>query len=176
MWVSPDRGILVWTPVVLLLLPALVRSWRDLPDWSRSLLAGGLLYTLASCAMNTFTGGDGFYGYRYGLEFLACATPALALSYERMGRLARTCLGPLIGVQFFAFLLGAVEDNAYLPQTAAWHQNVFVHTVDRVGPYGWLVVGFAAVLGWLAARRLARSPQPPATPHESELPASRVPA
>ena len=31
MWVAPDRGILLWTPLVLLLLPALVRSWRELP-------------------------------------------------------------------------------------------------------------------------------------------------
>ena len=174
MWVAPDRGVLLWTPVMLLLLPALVRSWRELPDWSRSLLLGGLLYTVLGGALNTFTGGEGFFGYRYGLEFLACATPALSLSCARAGRIARLCLGPVIGVQLFAFLVGAAIDSSYLPQSAAWHQNAFVHTLDQVGPLAWLAPAFAAVLGLLVARRLARSPQPaPASP-EPELSKDQV--
>ncbi len=79
-WVAPDRGIFVWTPATLLLLPALVRSWRRLPDWSTSLVWGGLAYTVMQGVLNRFWGGDVFYGYRLGLEMLACAAPALALS------------------------------------------------------------------------------------------------
>jgi alpha-1,2-mannosyltransferase len=74
MWISPDRGILVWTPVILLLLPALVRSWRDLPDWTRALTWAGLVYTLVQASLGSFTGGEVLYGYRYGLEMLTCAT------------------------------------------------------------------------------------------------------
>jgi hypothetical protein len=159
-WVSPDRGILLWTPVILLLLPALVRSWRTLPDWSRSLLLGGLVYTLINSAMNTFTGGDGFYGYRYGLELLACATPALALSHSRMGRVERALFGPVAAVQAFAFLLGGLYENLYLSQTVAWHQNAFVHAVDRIGPAGWVVTALVAVAGFLVGRRFSRTPAP----------------
>jgi alpha-1,2-mannosyltransferase len=154
-WISPDRGILVWTPVVVLLVPALVRSWRSLPDWSVFLLVGGVLYTVVQTAMITFTGGDGFYGYRYGLELLACATPALALSTGRMGVVARTAIGPVLGVQLFAFLLGALDDDLPLPQTDAWHANAFVHELNAVGPVGWIVTVGAAGAGWWVARRVA---------------------
>ncbi|HEX3298193.1 MAG TPA: hypothetical protein VHR85_15360 [Nocardioides sp.] len=156
MWVSPDRGLLVWTPLVLLLLPALVRSWSSLPDWSRSLLVGGLVYTVLGGALNTFTGGDGFYGYRYGLELLASATPALALSHRRMGRVERALFGPVAAVQAFAFLLGGLYENLYLSQTVAWHQNAFVHALDRIGPAGWVVTALVALVGFLVGRRFSR--------------------
>jgi alpha-1,2-mannosyltransferase len=165
MFVAPDRGLLVWTPLVLVLLPALVRSWRTLPDWSRSLLIGGLVYTVVGGAMNTFTGGDGFYGYRYGLELLACATPALALSHGRMRRVERVLFGPVAALQAYAFLLGALYRNLYLPQTDAWHRNAFVHAVDRLGPGGWVVTVLVALAGHLVARRSSARPVP--SPAES---------
>jgi alpha-1,2-mannosyltransferase len=154
MWIAPDRGILVWTPVVLLLLPALARSWRTLPDWSRSLLLGGLVYTVVQGALMTFTGGDAFYGYRYGLEFLACATPALALSHSRMGGVERALLGPVASVQAFAFLLGAVYGNLYISKSVVWRQNAFVYALDRLGPGGWIVALLVAVIGFLVGRRM----------------------
>ena len=86
MWVSPGRGILVWTPVILLLLPALARSWRELPDWAKGLLYAGLFYTLLQASLNRFSGGDFVYGYRLGLEFLACAFPGLVIASRHMGR------------------------------------------------------------------------------------------
>ena len=154
MWVSPDRGILVWTPIVLLLLPALARSWRDLPDWSRSLLVGGLAYTLVNTAMNTFTGGDVFYGYRYGLEFLACAVPALALAQERMGVIARILAGPVLALQFFAFMLGAADDSLWVPKTDVWRSNAFLHGVKVGGHSAWLMVVLVAVGGLAFALRI----------------------
>ena len=42
-WFAPDRGLFVWTPVLVVLAPALVRSWRNLPDWSRALVWGSRL-------------------------------------------------------------------------------------------------------------------------------------
>lgn len=153
MWISPDRGILVWTPIVALLLPALARSWGTLPDWSRSLAVGGLMYTLLQAAMITFTGGDSFYGYRYGLEFLACATPALALSQDRMGRTARVLAGPVVALQLFAFLLGAVVDSLYVPRSEVWHRNAFVHGLDIMGSAGWVLAGLVTVGGLLLALR-----------------------
>ncbi len=166
MWVAPDRGILVWTPVVLLLLPALVRSWRDLPDWSRSLLWGGVVYTVVECAINTFTGGDLFYGYRYGLEFLACATPALALAAPRMGTLAGRLVGPVLGVQLLAIAVGSINDSVFLPERDVWRNNTFVHFINDAGAPGWALVLVFAALGavgahlWSRAGRLEREPVP----------------
>jgi alpha-1,2-mannosyltransferase len=157
MLIAPDRGVLVWTPLIVLLLPALLRSWATLPDWSRSLLLGGLVYTLIGGALNTFTGGDGIYGYRYGLELLTCATPALALSQARMARVERLLFGPVAAVEAFAFLLGSLYKNLYLPQRVAWHENAFVHVVDRVGPAGWVVTALVAVMGLLVGLRFMSS-------------------
>jgi alpha-1,2-mannosyltransferase len=129
MWVSPDRGILVFTPVLLLLLPALVRSWRTLPRWSTTLLLSGLAYTLLQGALIGFTGGDPIYGYRYGLEFLACATPAFALAAPHVGRVAGRLLAPVLGLQLVVILLGAVLEQIALPFTQAWTHNAFVEAV-----------------------------------------------
>jgi len=172
MWIAPDRGILVWTPAVGLLIPALARSWRDLPDWSRSLLIGGVAYTVLQSALIGFSGGDGFYGYRYGLEFLACATPALALSASRMGRVARVLIGPVVAVQTFAFLLGAWYENLFLDQNRAWHANTFVDTLDRIGAAAWVVTAVLAALGLLVARRIAAGQR--STTTDPAQPAERI--
>ncbi len=70
----------MWTPVVLLLLPALRRGWLEIPSWSKLLALGGFVYTCAQLRINYFPGGDGFYGYRHGLELLTCLTPMLAFA------------------------------------------------------------------------------------------------
>ena len=161
MWVAPDRGILVWTPVILLLLPALARSWPALPDWSRSLVYGGLVYTVLGCALNTFTGGSDFYGYRYGLEMLACAVPALAMSAPAMGRSARLLMWPLLGVQFLAIALGSVNDGNGLADWFSWKKNAFISQVVILGSPGWALVAASALLGWalglFVERRLERT-------------------
>jgi hypothetical protein len=154
-WISPDRGIFVWTPVALLLLPALVRSWRSLPDWSSSLVWGGLAYTVLQGILNRFWGGDVFYGYRLGLEMLACATPALALSAARMGRIARALFGPVLGVQAIAIAYGAVNDHIWLAGDQAWHHNAF-EVALRSNPTLWVTVVLAAVTGYLVQRVLSQ--------------------
>lgn len=109
MWISPERGILTWTPLIVVLAGALVRSWRQLPDWSRMLLLAGVVYTLVQAYFNRFSGGSTFYPYRLGLEFLASATPALALSAHRMGAVARRLFVPVLVVQTGAIALGALD-------------------------------------------------------------------
>jgi len=154
MWISPDRGVLVWTPVVLLLTPALVRSWRELPDWSKALLVAGLGYTLLQAFLNRFSGGDTFYGYRLGLEFLACATPALALALPRATTWERRVLGPLLGLQAAAIMVGATSDRFFVSTDRVWTTNAFAEAV-LANPE--ILIPFclaAMVLGGLAARAL----------------------
>ena len=91
MWIALDRGILVWSPILLILGPALFRGWRELPDWARALACGGLGYTLVQAWLITFTGGDFFYGQRLGIEFLVCVTPALTLTLSMRGRSPARC-------------------------------------------------------------------------------------
>ena len=158
---SADRGFLVWTPVVLLLVPALLRSWRSLPAWSRWLCLGGLLYSVAQLRLNYFAGGVGFYGYRHGLELLTCITPALALSLPRMGRVARVVVPPVVMAQFAAITIGATVEAFFVPLGHVWTDNSFWlalrHQPGLVG--GWLALCvMIGVLGSLALHRRTRSP------------------
>ena len=108
---------------------------------------GGLAYTVLQGVLNRFSGGDVFYGYRLGLEMLACATPALALSTPRMGTVARVLFGPVIGLQLLAIAWGAVKDTAYLPFDQAWHHNAFEVAVTHGGVGMWPAVVLAVAIG-----------------------------
>ncbi len=171
MWIAPDRGILVWTPALLLLLPALCRSWRRLPDWSWALLAGGLAYTVLQAVLNRFSGGDTFYGYRLGLEFLACAAPALALSLPRTSRWERLLLGPVLGLQAAAMAVGAVTERPFTLLGDVWTANAFVEAL-RGNVAGLLpITALAVVVGTFLGRRWAASAtEGPAGERDGELP------
>jgi alpha-1,2-mannosyltransferase len=126
LWISPDRGLLVWTPLLLVLTPALFRGWRELPDWAKWLLVGGLSYHVLQGFMNRFSGGDVFYGYRLGLELLACAAPALALSAHRVGPLGKRLLVPVGILQFAMILVGAASNASYVGADQVWTRNSFI--------------------------------------------------
>jgi len=151
-WVSPDRGVFIWTPLLVLILPALGRSWRDLPDWSRDLLIGGLIYTLMQLTLNRFSGGDAFYGYRLGLELLACAAPALAFAAPHMGRLSKKLFVPVAAFQFAMILPGALLDGFYVSADDVWVDNAFIEVLranPRVYP---LLMVLLFAWAWLVAR------------------------
>ena len=151
LWVSPDRGILVWTPVLVLLLPSVVRRWPSLPDWVRVLVVGGLLYSVVQGLLNVFAGGSGFYGYRLTLEVLVCLFPAYALSVRSMGRFAAAAVGPLLGLQFAAISLGAASNGFFLPLEAAWTDNSLALALRHL-PLLWLWLALGTGLGYLAGR------------------------
>ncbi|HRD60618.1 MAG TPA: hypothetical protein PLZ93_15095 [Nocardioides sp.] len=134
MWISPDRGLFVYTPVLLVLLPTVLRTWRRLPRWSTDLLVAGLIYTLLQAALIGFTGGYPIYGYRYGLEFLACAAPAYAIAATHAVGWVRRSLPALLTLQFTVILLGAVVARVALKDTAAWTENAFVRALVHGGP------------------------------------------
>jgi hypothetical protein len=81
---SGPRGLLVLTPVLLLLLPGLPRAWSSAPWWARANAVSGLAYTFVQFQIQNgpegFLGGYLFYSYRYTLEGLFLCAPLLALS------------------------------------------------------------------------------------------------
>lgn len=119
-FVSPGYGVLVWTPVLVLVLPAVVRGWRTAPDWTRALALGGVLYLLVQVYLNPYHGGNGFWGYRLPLESLCCAFPLLVSCLHRVGRRAKRLLTPVLGYQFGTIALGAVFGLGLIQKTAAW--------------------------------------------------------
>ena len=160
MWIAPDRGLLVWTPVLLVLAPNALRHWRHLPDWSRALAWGGLVYLLLQGTLNRFSGGDTFFGYRISLELLVAVGPALVLAAPRLGRWGRLVCPPLLGVQFVAMAAGALRPELGMPVSQVWRHNAIIHAVDG----NWLalagLLACGALLGVLAARAFGVRDQP----------------
>ena len=154
MWVAFDRGIFVWTPIMLLLTPAVVRGWRDLPDWPRAMLVGGLVYTVVQAVLITFSGGDSFYGYRLGIEFVVCATPAYAMSLDHVGSTARRFVTPVLTLQVCAMAFGSMVD-VFLDMDEAWTDNAFYYAMRGSWPGGAIMLGavFCFVLLVQAAAR-----------------------
>lgn len=165
LWVAPDRGMLLWTPALLILLPLVVRSWREQATWTRALLLGGLAYTLLQGWLNAFHGGDGIFGYRHGLEFLACAAPALTVAATRAGAAARTLLTLACGVQLAAFTLGGLLNRPTLTFDEHWRNNAFLYAVTAAPVLLLLLAAcvgatFLAARTYLRGQALDRPPEP----------------
>lgn len=157
--IAPDRGLLLWTPVLWLLLPAVVRGWAHLPEWSKWLALGGVLYTVAQLRMNVFTGGDSFYAYRLGLELLTCAAPLYAFALPHVGRLGRRALPLVVGVQFAAMVAGSVSEALNLKEEFVWHDNSFVMALRTLPVlFGFLTVVCVAVV--VLATRMSMGARP----------------
>jgi alpha-1,2-mannosyltransferase len=80
--VSPERGVLVVSPFLLLLLPGLRRAWQVAPAWVRSSAVGGLAYLAIQARINYFSGGSRFWGYRLTIETLTLCAPLLVLAWR----------------------------------------------------------------------------------------------
>lgn len=173
--VSLDRGFLVWTPLLVLLAPAVVRGWRGLPSWTRWLAIGGITYTVVQVEMNSlFSGGDAIYGYRLALELLICLVPVYALSLPHVGQAARLLAPVLVGLQLAAIALGSVFEGLYLTLDQVWSRNSFVHALVNApaAVVPWTLA--AVVISIVAARRLAVAvDQPGEGPKVGGCPAPR---
>jgi len=149
-FVAFQRGFFVWTPVVLLFLPALFRARKVLPDWSLWLVIGGLVYTLAQLRLAWFGGGIFFYGYRHGLELLSALVPALVFSAPYLGRLARSLVPVVVAVQFATLSIGAFIEGMFIPPEDFWRDNSFWHALlympEVLGAWLLLAVGVGVVV------------------------------
>lgn len=80
--IDPKRGLLIYSPFLVVLLPGLRRAWRAAPEWTRGAALGAVFYLIVQYTLNRFSGGDRFIGYRYPIEALTAAAPLLVGSYE----------------------------------------------------------------------------------------------
>lgn len=143
-FVSPGVGIFVWTPALLVVLPAVARSWRQLPAWATALLAGAVVYLAVQLWLNPFDGGIGFWGYRVTIELVVAAFPVVVLSLGRLGPRARALIPPLVGAQLGIIALGAVAGLGIVDDDA-WHTSA-VLSAFQIAP----AVVLGAVAGGIA--------------------------
>ncbi len=150
--VAPDRGFLVWSPVLLLLVPAVVRSWRHAPDWTRWLVVGGVAYSFFQLRLDNFIGGDGFYGYRLALELATCLVPVCVLAARDATEPVRRLLAPIVGLQAGAIALGAITEGFYVTTDDVWRDNSLWLALRHYP----LIVGAWLLLWVLGAMLVAR--------------------
>jgi len=96
----PIRGVMIYTPALLVLLPFVRNGWRAAPTWARSAAVGGLVYLAVQLRVNTWTGGADFFGSRLTLETLVLLTPLLLRTWQTVivtsERLKGACVGLLV--------------------------------------------------------------------------------
>lgn len=121
--VSPDRGVLVLSPFLVLLLPGLRRAWRVAPDWVRAGALSGVVYMLVQLALNRFSGGHNFYSYRLPLEMLTLSAPLLVLAWrEWTAQTAprRRAFDVLVCVSLLTHTLGALYWTPTFDERSPW--------------------------------------------------------
>jgi hypothetical protein len=174
-FVSPERGVLVMTPALLLLLPGSRAAWRVAPWWVRSAALSGIAYVAVQIWVSRFSGGDGFYSYRTPLEGLTLCVPLLTIAWREWTsttRIRRTAFAGLAAASVALHAFGSIVNwvpsgpdhspwKTYMPFDLARHIGALQTTL-------WLCAAVAAVAGaalftWRATDRMhATSAQPTA--------------
>lgn len=80
--VSPGRGILIGSPLLIVLALGLRPGWRVAPPWVKSAAVAGAIYLAVLLKASRFQGGSPFWGYRYPLEALTLMAPLLVLAWR----------------------------------------------------------------------------------------------
>ena len=136
--VSPTRGVFVLSPFLLALLPGLRAGWRGSPDWVQASAVGGLSYALVHVYGHNYSGGAGFYGYRYPIEALTLMCPLLLMcwvhwtSQGRRRRIAFAILAVVAVTQHAAgalYTVPRVDANTY----DTWGHFLFVEAWSSGG-------------------------------------------
>jgi alpha-1,2-mannosyltransferase len=163
---SPARGLLGYSPFVLLLLLGVPRAWRAAPSWARGAALGSVAYLLLQMQANRFSGGAGFYGYRLPLEPLTLATPLLAVAYTEWvapSAWRRRAFGVLVAYSVAVQVLGAFWFGPGWHGTGApWTSLVQVRAAREAGVLGVLLAVVAGVAFAVVAGRATRRTGDPA--------------
>jgi hypothetical protein len=77
-FVDPERGVLLWSPILLVALLGVRRGWGLADPLLRAAALAGILLLLVQLRGNVWTGGDAFFAYRYPLETVYLTAPLAA--------------------------------------------------------------------------------------------------
>lgn len=164
---SPMRGVLPYTPLVLLALVGLRESWRQLPDWARGAALGGVAYLLVQARINSADGGFGYYGSRLTLETTFLLAPLVFVSARALWvRGHRGTVFVLTATSIVTQLAGAAFGRVMTVSLAAdsWHTWLPWTVVRDNGGPAFALTGMTAALIVLAAIRLVPRPRPADNP------------
>ncbi|MFA9446776.1 hypothetical protein [Egicoccus sp. AB-alg6-2] len=124
-FVSPHRGIFVFSPVVVPALVAVTVAWRRLPRWTLAAATAGLAYLVVQVRAVGYQGGTDFFAYRISLEPLLLSVPAMALAVQDAVERRRWLVG-VVAVTAVASVAvhayGAVDGGVSPDTVARWQQ------------------------------------------------------
>jgi hypothetical protein len=124
--VSPNRGLLVFSPIVLVVLPGLIAIRTTPPGYGWWwLMAGACLQFLGYSAYSVWWGGHTF-GPRYMLDVLIPLTPFAAFGMESTMKLA---VGRLVGSLLLLWSIAVAGMGAFVYPNERW--NTMPEDVDR---------------------------------------------
>lgn len=156
--VSPQRGLILFSPIVLVLVLVLWRRriWHQAPSWVRAAAVAGLLSLLGQLWVNGFTGGAYYYGYRLPLIALACVLPLMALAVQDAVRRPRSssCWVALVAISVFVQAMGALPGYRPSEAMAPWSRSDFASLLGVRSP---LTIGACAIFAVAVAAWSARS-------------------
>lgn len=172
---SPNRGVVIQSPWLVVAGIGAWRARRRLPPWARSMAVAGIVYLLVQLRLNVFTGGIYFVVYRLPIEAITLCSPALALGYvdwvsRSAARLRAFWVAATFsaGVQFFAAATRVVPDFPDAAQRQEeWTLLEFTTTIEeQPAVLTTVVIAFtlaAMALAWRLGPRLAASEDGAAT-------------
>jgi hypothetical protein len=157
-FVSPQRGLFVFFPLAVLLVVGARAAWRHAAPWVRCMAVAGVAYSLVQLKINSFSGGDAFYGYRLATELVICTAPlavvavsSWVLQREWRWRLGRSLAAASVGLQ----AVGAFAFD--IPQSSKgstpWRRSPILDAVlARPLPAVALLLATIGVSVWLLQR------------------------
>jgi len=125
-----DRGILLHTPYVAVLFPAIVVAWRDAPAFTKRAAIAGLIYFVLQMRMARFSGGGGFAQWRTSLETLVLFAPLgiyASVHVVRQYRLWRALLWVSVAVAFGMTVWGVIDGGRSEWAHQWWAQQQQLH-------------------------------------------------
>ena len=157
---SPGRGLLVYSPFLLLLLPGLVAAWRVAPPWVRACLLAGPAYLAVQLSVNGFSGGDGFTSYRLAIEMLVLVTPMLALCWVqwtscRLWRRAAFAVLAWAAVTQHAMGAFVGQDDHVIRDP--WRSYPLAARIAEATTFQWVALGVTSLVAAVSLWKVARS-------------------
>lgn len=145
--VSPQRGLLICSPIILIAVLGVRQAWRESPRSVRVFTLAGLAYLASQLWLIRYSGGSGFLGYRTDLETLLWCAPLLvsagAIGTRKLGGNVTWILAA-ISVAFFAG--GAFVKGETLGDVNAWTTYGLVPFAQQYGT-GKVLLGVAIGTG-----------------------------
>ena len=160
--VSPMRGVLPYSPVVLVSLIGLKGSWRRLPDWGRGAAIGGVLYLLVQARINGIYSSFGFFGYRLTIESVLLWSPLVFVAARELWASGRRLIVFLLAASSIAIqLCGAAFGRVIAVSVNAdpWRTWLPIELMKNGGPKVIVISLLAAGLVVLVGIRVLSSPQ-----------------